>query len=67
MSERYIDFNEAKEQFETLIDEAARGTDIVIEQNGRPIVRLRSALQEPVTHITKNPDSGIDLGPARDH
>jgi prevent-host-death family protein len=66
MSERHIDFNEAKEQFEALIDEAARGTDIVVEQNGRPIVRLRSALQEPAAHITKDPGKGVDLGPVRD-
>jgi prevent-host-death family protein len=63
MSERHIDFNEAREQFEALIDEAARGTDIVIEQNGRPIVRL---LQEEPAHITKDPDKGVDFGPSRD-
>ena len=63
MSERHIDVNEAREQF----DEAARGTDIVVEQNGRPIVRMRSALQEEPAHITKDPDRGVDIGPARDH
>jgi len=66
MSERYIDVNEARVQFDALIDEAARGTDIVVEQNGRPIVRLSSALQEVPAHVTKNPDQGIDLGPPRD-
>jgi len=67
MSERHIDVNEAREQFDALMDEAARGTDIVVEQNGRPIVRMRSALQEEPAHITKDPDRGVDIGPARDH
>ncbi|HEY5048293.1 MAG TPA: type II toxin-antitoxin system prevent-host-death family antitoxin [Rhizomicrobium sp.] len=63
MTERYVDFNEAKEQFEALLDEAARGTDIVIEQNGRPIVRLRCALHEEPAHVTKDPEKGVDFGP----
>ncbi len=66
MSERHIDVNEARGQFDALMDEAARGTEIVVEQNGRPIVRLRSALQEEPAHITKNPDQGVDIGPQRD-
>lgn len=66
MTERHVDFNDAKEQFEPLIDEAARGTDIVVEQNGRPIVRIRSALRETPAHVTKDPEKGIDIGPARD-
>jgi prevent-host-death family protein len=63
MSERHIDVNEAREQFEALIDEAARGTDIVVEQNGRAIVRMQSALQEDPGHVTKNPARGVDFEP----
>lgn len=66
MTTRHVDIADAAEQFADLIDAAARGTDIVIEQNGRAIVRMRSALGEEPGHVTKNPDNGVDLGPPRD-
>lgn len=62
-----MDINEARDAFDTLLDLAARGTDVVIEQNGRVIVRMRTALHEDPGHVTKDPERGIDLGPPRDH